>query len=121
MEIQNILDEMKLFAFQTGGFGKWLAPDTDDEILKRLGRLDEEKLSKGQLNQLLACGHEAPVSDDFFTYYWLSAPNDHPYDVATVPFFETEWSASLAIRSLAHLKWDFTDCTGSRPGGNRVN
>lgn len=96
---------MKLFAFQTGGFGKWLAPETDDEILDRLGRLDQENLSKAQLNQLLAFGHEAPFSDAFFTYYWLSVPKEHPYDVTTIPFFETEWSESLAIMSLAHLKW----------------
>jgi hypothetical protein len=51
----------------------------------RLDGIGTDPLAKVQLNQLLAFGHEAPVSDDFFRYYWLSAPKLHPYDVKLVP------------------------------------
>ena len=59
-----------------------------------------------QLNQLLVMGHEAPVSDGFFRYYWLQAPPDHPHNVREVPGFSQEWlDAREMIISLAHLKW----------------
>jgi hypothetical protein len=58
-----------------------------------------------QLNQLLVLGHEAPVSDAFFRYYWLTAPITHPYDVQEIPDYSDTWTASNEIISLAHLKW----------------
>jgi len=57
------------------------------------------------LNQLLVLGHEAPVSDAFFNYYWSTAPEDHPYPVKTIPGFSDDFLESDAIISLAHLKW----------------
>ena len=113
MDKQQILDELRLFSLRTGGIGSWLTGDTDDEVFARLGRLDQEPLTKVQLNQLLAFGHEAPVSDDFFRYYWLSDPTDHPYEVRAVPGFEEVWRQSSAVTSIEHLKWGlyrlFTD------------
>jgi len=113
MEKERILEELRLFSLQTGGIGSWLTPNTDDEVFTRLGRLDKEPLTMVQLNQLLAFGHEAPVSDDFFKYYWLTAPEEHPYDVKTIPNFQNAWQESSAITSLAHMKWGlyrlFTD------------
>ena len=109
----QILEELKLFSLRTGGIGSWLTQDTDDEIFIRLARIDGDPITKVQLNQLLAFGHEAPVSDDFFRYYWLDVPAEHPYEVVTIPGFEDSWRGSSAITSLAHLKWGlyrlFTD------------
>src|SRR5207245_1295989 len=48
--------------------------------------------------------HEADVSDDFFEYYWLTAPL-HLYDTRKVPDFRPEWLHVKAIVSLDHLRW----------------
>jgi hypothetical protein len=113
MSKEHILDQFRLFALGTDGIGGLLGSDTDHRVFDRLDRVDEDPLAKVQLNQLLAFGHEAPVSDDFFRYYWLSAPTLHPYDVKVVPDFDEKWLSSNAIVSLAHLRWGlyrlFTD------------
>ncbi len=113
MDKQEILQDFELFSLQSSGIGSWLGPDTHSEVFTRLASIDQDPLSKVQLNQLLAFGHEAPVSDDFFRYYWLTAPQNHPYDVTRFPGFEEGWLGSPAITSLAHLRWGlyrlFTD------------
>lgn len=110
---QRILEELKVFSLTTGGLCSWLTEETDDEVFIRLERIEEDPIKKVQLNQLLAFGHEAPVSDDFFRYYWLNAPPEHPYVVTTTPGFQKSWLEHSAITSLAHLKWGlyrlFTD------------
>ncbi len=85
MSKDHILREFKLFSLGTDGIGGWLGPGSDDRVFQRLALAGSETLTKVQLNQLLAFGHEAPVSDDFFRYYWLSDPAEHPYDVKSVP------------------------------------
>jgi hypothetical protein len=102
----EILADFSLFAVPTGGIGTWLAPETHSDVFERLGRLDEEPLSAVQFNQLLVLGHEAPIGDGFFHYYWLQAPPNHPYIVREVPGFADTWLRSEGmILSLAHLKW----------------
>ena len=102
----EILKEFSLFSVPTGGIGSWLTERTHADIFKRLGKLDEEPLSAVQLNQLLVLGHEAPVGDGFFRYYWLQGPEQHPYNVREVPGFSKDWLQSEEmITSLAHLKW----------------
>lgn len=105
MDQQQILDEFKLFALGADGIGGWLGPKTDARVLDRLASIAKEPLAKVQLNQLLAFGHEAPVSDDFFHYYWLSDSPRHPYDVKRLTDFDQRWLDSNAIASLAHLRW----------------
>lgn len=106
MSKEHILNGFALFTLGTEGIGRWLGPDTDDAVFARLDKLDGgEPLSKVQLNQLLAFGHEAPVSDDFFRYYWLSAPPTHPYTVTALAGFEPKWLTANAIASLPHLRW----------------
>ena len=113
MSREHILDQFKLFSTGTDGIGGWIGPETDDRVFSRLECIDQEPLAKVQLNQLLAFGHEAPVSDDFFRYYWLSAPTLHPYDVRAIPNFDDAWLKTTAIVSLPHLHWGlyrlFTD------------
>jgi hypothetical protein len=53
----------------------------------------------------LVLAHEAPTSDDFFCYYWLHTPEEHPYDVKKLPNFDPKWFGNQSIQSLAHLKW----------------
>ena len=90
----------------TGGIGSWLTEDTHADVFARLGTVDQEPLPAAQLNQLLVLGHEAPVGDDFFRYYWLTVPSLHPYDVCTIPGFSCSFlQSSDKIDSLAHLKW----------------
>ena len=78
MPKETILQEFKLFSLGGDGIGGWLSQNTDDEVFRRLDRINQEPLSKVQLNQLFVFGHEAPVSDGFFRYYWLEAPTEHP-------------------------------------------
>ena len=87
----EILNEFSLFSMPTVGIGSWLSEQTDSDVFERLGRIDEEPLSAVQLNQLLVMGHEAPVEDGFFRYYWLQIPKDHPYNVRDVSDFSEEW------------------------------
>jgi hypothetical protein len=101
-----ILNQFSLFSVPAGGIGSWLTATTHDDVFTRLGSLDEEPLSAVQLNQLLVLGHEAPVGDSFFRYYWIDAPASHPYNVRALPGFAEEFTRSDGkILSLAHLKW----------------
>lgn len=105
MAKKRILSECRLFSLGTDGIGGWLSKDTDDKVFERLNNIGTEHLTKVQLNQLLAFGHEAPVSDGFYTYYWLKVPDNHPYDVSELPDFKQDWIRSRSIQSLEHLKW----------------
>ena len=105
MDKEQILKEVELFSLGTGGIGSWLTDKTDNEVFERLARLSTEHLKKVQLNQLLVLGREAPTSDGFFSYYWTTAPQSHPYFVDTVPGFDSSFLGKDSIISLAHLKW----------------
>src|SRR5438093_1572164 len=113
MSKATILQGFALFSLGGDGLGGWLTENTSDEVFLRLDRIAQEPLSKVQLNQLLVFGHESPVSDDFFRYYWLEAPAEHPYPVSKLPGFRKSWLKLHAIKSLEHLKWGlyrlFTD------------
>jgi hypothetical protein len=102
----EILQEFSLFSMPTGGIGSWLTEQTHSDVFERVGRIDQEPLSAVQLNQLFVMGHEAPVGDGFFRYYWLQTPDEHPYNVRDVPGFSEKWLQSKEmIISIDHLKW----------------
>lgn len=105
MSKEHILEEMKLFTLDSGGFGSWITQNTDQEVFERLSNVGSDPITKVQLNQLFAFSHEAPVSEGFFEYYWLSVPDEHPYNVKTIPEYSDKWKDSSAIISIAHLKW----------------
>jgi hypothetical protein len=91
----------------TGGIDSWLHDGVPQTVIERLGRIDDEPLSRGQLNQLLVLAHEAGVSAGFFTYYWLQTPV-HPYDITCIQGFDAAYVDRGEIRSLAHLRWGLT-------------
>ena len=99
------MTKLKLYSLPDGGIGNWLSTETDPYIFERLGALDRNPISKSQLNQLLALAHEAPLTDGFFRYYWLECPEEHPYDVKSVPDYDDRWITCNAIESLDHLSW----------------
>jgi len=101
---KEILQMFELFSGGTGGIDSWLGPETSDVVFDRLANIDKEPLSKEQMDQLLILSHETGVSDDFFEYYWLTAPS-HPYDVTKVPDYQPVWIESSEIQSLQHLRW----------------
>lgn len=107
MDTEHILQQLELFSLGGEGIGGWITPSTDPRVFDRLARLDKEPLSKVQLNQLLVLGKESPVSDDFFKYYWLEDPLEHPYPVGLLPGFSKRWTQreNSTILSLDHLKW----------------
>ena len=101
-----ILEEFKLFSVPTGGIGRWLTKDTHEDVFNRLIGIEDNPLPYVQLNQLLVLGHEAPVSEGFFKYYWPTDVLTHPYPVNTVSVFSEKWlDGSSSIKSLDHLKW----------------
>ena len=102
----EILKEFSIFSVPTGGIGSWLTEETHQDVFARLGTLDTEPLPGVQLNQLFVLGREAPVEDGFFRYYWLQAPERHPYSVRDLPGFSEDWLRSDGkVVSLEHLKW----------------
>ena len=101
----TIMKKLKLFSLPDGGIGNLLSNETEPYIFKRLGELDRDPLPKTQLNQLLALAHEAPLTDGFFCYYWLTCPELHPYDVTSIPDYDERWATCDAIESLDHLSW----------------
>jgi hypothetical protein len=106
MSKEKILKEFELFSLGSGGIGSWINEHTSPLIFDRLLEIENSPLSKVQLNQLLVLGHEAPLSDGFFRYYWTTLPDKHDYDCALIPGFNKGWTVgSEYIQNLEHLKW----------------
>jgi hypothetical protein len=101
----QILERMSVYSIEGGGIGGWLTDTTGEAVFDRLAQIDEQPLSAVQLNQLLVLGHEAPVTDGFYRYYWLELPTTHPYDVRALTAVDPTWLGAEAILSLDHLAW----------------
>ncbi len=74
-----------------------------EELFGLLEGIESKPLSKVQLDQLLILHHQKNVSDDFFSYYWLSVPEEPIYEVEK-PTFEF---IPKCIASVEQLKWGF--------------
>ena len=110
----DLAKDFAVFAGGGEGIDGWLPAGSEVDVFERISRLEAAPLSKVQLNQLLVMAHQAPMSYDFYKYYWLDAPSSHPYPVDAFPNFERHWvSTTRGIGSLPHLKWGlqrlFTD------------
>ena len=105
MPKEKILEQFRLFSLGGDGIGGWLTEKTDDKIFERIDKIQDHPLSRAQLNQLLVLGHQAPVSDGFFQYYWLESPTKHPYRVEKLPgFCQGLERSSTEISSLRQLE-----------------
>lgn len=114
MPKDTIIEQFRLFSLGGEGIGGWLTDRTDDGVFDRLDNILDAPLTTSQFNQILGFGRQAPVSDDFFHYYWLEFPPKHPYPVGRLPGFKQQWmKGKKAIVSLEHLEWGmyrlFTD------------
>ena len=106
MNREDLVREFATYSFGTGGIGSWISMDTSPLVLDRLAEVERTPLTKVQLNQLLVLGHEAPLSDGFFKYYWCTRPERHDYDCELIPGFQSSWvGRGEQIVSLEHLKW----------------
>ena len=101
----DILNRFEIFQGGTGGLDSWLGPETPALVFDALSNLDAQPLSKARFNQLLTIAHEAPVSEALFCYYWLSVPQNHPYDVRTVPSYDESFAERDNISSQDQLYW----------------
>ncbi len=106
MTRDGLISDYALFHCAAVGIGAFAGPAMHEEVYDRLSRLDENPLTKVQLNQLLVLSRAGSMSDGFFRYYWCTRP-DHTYDLAGLPFY----SASLVddstreVHSHDHLRW----------------
>lgn len=102
----QLVKEFVLFNSGNEGIESWVSEQSNHIVTERLLRIDEEPLTKVQLNQLLVLAQERSVSDDYYDYYWFTKPENHPYDVSKLPLYnESFLNNTPTINSLAHLKW----------------
>ena len=106
MPKDTFLEQLRLFSLGGEGIGGWLTAQTDDRVFDRLDGIQEHPLRREQFNQLLGFGHQAPVSSDFFRYYWLESPAMHPYQVEQLPSFDRQWvEGGKGVATISHLAW----------------
>jgi hypothetical protein len=101
----EIIAQFALFSLDVGGIGSWISDKTSGLVLDRLASIARDPLTAVQFNQLLVLGHEAPVSDGFFKYYWVTAPSTHPYPTESLPGYTQEALGRDSIVSAEHLAW----------------
>ncbi|MDE0331680.1 MAG: hypothetical protein OXL41_07405 [Nitrospinae bacterium] len=53
-------------------------------VVERFSNMDSGPIGVTHFNQMLHLTHQAGVTDDFFEYYFLSEPPNHPYPVDKV-------------------------------------
>lgn len=101
----RILDRFSIFCGATEGIDRWLSPATPDWVLDTLSEIATAPITRTHLNQLLTVVNQE-VSEPFFRYYWLEAPDQHPYDVRRIAIFRDEWvNGNRHIASLEQLYW----------------
>jgi hypothetical protein len=85
---ERISSRFDRFRGNGGGIESWLTEATPDLVFERLAQIDDQPLSRSQLNQLLILSHEGGVSQGFFDYYWSHDPVFHRlcnYNVGALP------------------------------------
>ncbi len=76
-------------------------PGNGELILARINELPSNPLSHSQLNQLMHLSHQAGMTSGFFTYYFLTQPERHPFVVPTSP----GPLDNASIQSVEQLRW----------------
>jgi len=106
-EKTQIIEFFRNLSYEARGLEGWLGASGHPEVFERLGNIEDDPLSKVQLNQLLLLSLECGVSDDFFRYYWLDVP-PHTYDLTKLEDFDPAYAGKKFIISLKHLRWGLT-------------
>ncbi len=106
-EKSQIIEFFKNLSYEAKGLEGWLGASGHPDVFERLGNIENDPLSKVQLNQLLLLSLECGVSDDFFRYYWLETP-PHTYDLTKLEDFDPAYTGKKFIVSLKHLRWGLT-------------
>jgi len=103
---EKLVSEYAKFHCAAAGIGAFAGPSMHDEVYDRLSRLDEDPLTKVQLNQLLVLSKAGSMSDGFFKYYWCTRC-DHPYDVTKLLFYSAQPidDSISEVVSHDHLRW----------------
>jgi len=103
---EQLIKDFSLFVTGNEGIESWVSKQSNESIIDRLAKIEQEPLNKVQLNQLLVLAQERAISDDYYNYYWFTKPDSHPYDVTKLPGFDELFLKNKpTINSLDHLKW----------------
>jgi hypothetical protein len=78
----------------------------NDEVFDRVSIIEENPISKVQMNQLFSLSGLPSMTFGFFKYYWFDVPNKHPYKVDKVEGFKQEYCGDIdSIISIDQLYW----------------
>src|SRR5207249_3581520 len=106
MTKEQLIHDYALFHCAATGIRAFAGPEMHDEVYDRLSVLEENPLTKVQLNQLFVLSQAGSMSDGFFRYYWCMLP-EHPYDVTALPFYSARpfEKPTQEVISHDHLRW----------------
>jgi hypothetical protein len=113
MTKQDLLDSLvRYFPIYFSSLAQFLQSEVGSIVIERLLRMESNQLTCTHVNQLLHMTHEVGMTDEFFNYYFLESPSNHPYawkNLLTEPF-EVNGGG---VRSLRQVRWGlerfFTD------------
>ena len=113
MTKQELLDSLALyFPISFSKSAVFPQSEVGSIVIDRLLRLQTNVLTCTHVNQLLHMTNELGMTEDFFNYYFLSAPGNHPYAWKTL-LMESFDENGQGIRTLGQIRWGlrrfFTD------------
>ena len=77
-------------------------PGESELIASRLAELPGNPLSLSQFNQLLHRTHQAGMGAEFFSFYFLLEPDNHPFRVPPPPLV---LNSLTSIQTIEQLRW----------------
>lgn len=105
-EIRAVIETYKKFFNSNSiGFESFITENTDDIILERISKIENEPLTYVQLNQLLSFGKVSAISDGFYQYYWMISTLLHPYDITKLPEYQSISFDKSNILTSLQLQW----------------
>jgi len=113
MTKQDLLDSLaRYFPSSFSSSAQFPHSEVGSIVIERLLKMEPNPLTCTHVNQLLHMTHEVGMTDNFFNYYFLIEPSNHPYawrSLLTEPFEANDGG----IRSLRQIRWGllrfFTD------------
>lgn len=78
-------------------------------LFKLLKTIERKPISKVQLDQLLSLHRQKNITDDFYSYYWMTSPANHFYkiDLPADIDLEERIDGKNCITTVRQLKWGF--------------